>query len=264
MATARLTQVSNRTTIADTFVHLVRGVDEITLQLQSSPVRYPVSVTAVDRALGRCGLAIAGLDDIYSALREPQPFVLRIRQVAGTIITSPMQTRTAEPDRHNGLKLRCALPRVLTLSRRRSDFRAALAKTMRVDVRLCAGDQEYACQLSNLSVGGCLVCTANSSGLDPKTRDMSCDLQLYFPNGHSLALEGYVRRVYQASGHSSTYIAVRFTDDFDERHRGLWFYVCEIEREAVRQANGREGLRALAPSRLFMQDTQTEPQAHSV
>ncbi len=250
MAPTRDAQIGRFQDIIDTFVELTRHAHVVTLRFVNAAIHYPVSVVAVDRQKRTCLLDITSLGDIAGALAGGQPFILYAQAESAELRSSAMHNASAV-SRADRLGLRCPLPEQLTLRRRRSAFRAALATGMTVEVFLQAADGKCCkAKLCDLSVGGCLLSLPAGQVQDLSAGRARYRLSARFPNGQRLEAASRIRRLRRDAEEELVYLGVAFDIGLAEEERAVWFYVNEIEREAARQTNPRLR-RQLAPSRLF-------------
>ncbi|PAU76596.1 HD domain-containing phosphohydrolase [Halomonas salipaludis] len=200
---------------------------------------------------------ITAVREIANEIGGVKPLRL-MGQARGAMLTTPPLVFQGWVEAPGRLQFRCDYPEQLWVMHRREVFRAELGPGMSVAATLGFDDGqervELAGQLSNLSLGGCLLEVPMSAAVHLRSGQHLEALTLRFPNRQQLTTSAFVRHI-QADGEQQVRLGCEFADVNAELERRLWYFVREIEREGAR--NGLEGNRDLSPSALFAADENT-------
>ncbi|GEN27955.1 hypothetical protein HVA01_16010 [Halovibrio variabilis] len=193
---------------------------------------------------------LSSVDYLLRHLQEGAAFYLR-GQAQGKVIKTPLLQLT-ETRQAGGRFLCCSdYPETLDVLQRREAFRAELRMGMRVPVRLGVGDNAVEGELCDLSQDGCqLELPLAASGLLSEASD-PLKLAFTFPDGTSFEVMANPRHQKTDAEKHLLRVGFSFTGCSAEQERQIWYFVCEIEREAARYKKEQQGERQ--PSPLFAQ-----------
>lgn len=198
-------------------------------------------------------LDISAIREVAGALKRGQPFRL-LGQARDKMLRTPALVMSECFETEGRLRCLCPYPFSLDILQRRESFRAKLRLGMEVGAILRGGEEEAPIQgdLKDLSLDGCqleLPLGAASRLASP----LPLEIELCFPNGSRLVIRASPRHHEADTERQAVRVGFQFVAPSGAQERQLWFFVREIEREAVRQSN--EADVSLLPSLLF----QTEP-----
>lgn len=183
-------------------------------------------------------------------LQEGAVFYLR-GQIEGKMVRTPPLTLT-EVRRVGGRYLCCSdYPVSLGVLQQRESFRAELRLGMEVAVTLHEqGHETVQGELRDLSQDGCQVeLPLTASGILSEAQGRPLKLTLAFPDGTRFTVQGEVRHQKADPQQQFLRVGLRFAQRSAEQERQIWYFVCEIEREAARYH--KEARDERQPSPLF-------------
>lgn len=192
---------------------------------------------------------LSSVDYLLHHLQEGVAFYLR-GQAQGKIVETPLLQLTEA--RYVGGRFLCCsdYPDTLNVLQRRESFRAELRMGMLVEASLCSGDISISGELRDLSKDGCrLELPLAASGLLAQAV-VPLTLALTFPDG--TYFEVFAKAQHQKTNADCHLLRVgfRFSECSAEQERQIWYFVCEIEREAARYNKEQQAERK--PSALFL------------
>lgn len=190
--------------------------------------------------------------------KMPESFVLTGRAGGTLLQTAPLRPRQ-RLEVAGRVQIACDWPQWLEVLHRRSTFRAELNARMEVLVTVKAenSDRLFGGRLLDLSLGGCrLELQAAGGAAELQAEHVLERIELQFPNGQKVNLNGVVRHAQISGDWQSVRFGCGFGELSAELERRLWFYVREIEREGARTAVGGDA--SLAPSALFVRPEQSK------
>jgi len=193
---------------------------------------------------------LSSVEHLVIRLQEGEGFFLR-GQVKGKMVRTPRLTLT-EVRRVGGRYLCCSdYPASLGVLQQRESFRAELRMGMKVTATLLGQSHEAVQgELRDLSQAGCqLELPLAASGILTEAQSYPLRLELGFPDGTRFAVQGTVRHQNTDPEQQLLRAGLRFAQCSADQERQIWYFVCEIEREASRYHKEAEGERQ--PSPLF-------------
>ncbi|MYL24641.1 phosphohydrolase [Halomonas alkaliantarctica] len=193
---------------------------------------------------------LSSVDYLLSRLQDGATFFLR-GQSQGKVVRTPSLELTEV--RHAGGRYLCCsdYPAYLDVLQRRESFRAELRMGMEVPVTLF-GHDDLAVQgeLKDLSQEGCQVeLPLTASGILAQADAEPIKMAFKFPDGTYFEVQGEVRHQKTDPDQQLLRIGFRFTHCSSDQERQIWYFVCEIEREASRYKKDNQAGRQ--PSPLF-------------
>lgn len=211
----------------------------------------PEPIVLLEQDPGRMlTMDLSAVGHLVLRLQEGEAFSLR-GQVEGKVVRTPLLSLT-EVRRAGGRYLCCShYPESLWVLQQRESFRAELRMGMKVSVTLQGSHQEAVKgDLRDLSQDGCqLELPLSASGILTETRNSQVQLELAFPDGTRFTVQGAVRHQATDPDQQLLRAGLQFEQCSSEQQRQLWYFVCEIEREAARY--DKEAQEARQPSPLF-------------
>ncbi|TVP50495.1 MAG: phosphohydrolase [Halomonas sp.] len=191
---------------------------------------------------------LSSVDYLLHLLQAGTAFYLR-GQAQGKVLRTPLLYLTET--RHAGGRFLCCsdYPSALDVLQRRESFRAELRMGMTVAAGLHRGDVVVEGELRDLSQEGCLLeLPMAASGLLAEA-DGPLKLTFSFPDG--TYFEALVNPRHQKANaeHHLLRVGFNFVGCDAEQERQIWYFVCEIEREAARYQKEAQSDRQ--PSPLF-------------
>ncbi len=179
-------------------------------------------------------------------------------QTQGSLVrTAVLRARPRIGSARNDLLFICDYPESATLLHRRTTFRAGLHRGMKAEVDLLAPTGAAAPPirgvLKDLSLGGCLMEVPLAAAVELRNERHQARMTVRFPNGEHFRTRGYVRDIRPNAQWSAGLVGYEFLSDAPEFERLVWYFVKEIERQAVH--SDVQNRRALRPSPLFSPDT---------
>lgn len=219
----------------------VRG-DGLMLRVLGTGTAHPMRLCALDEPRAR--LCWQSTSRHRPVVRAGDRVQFEAHGRAGHLVSSALRC-TVAPDG----TLYTRLPLRLTLRHARRDWRARpLPGEMIVHATITRpGDIPLRARLVDLSVGGCRLALPGDAA--PESGE-HVNLCLCFPNGERALFGARVVEV-ACSADRGRQAGLTFAGVSDAQTRQLWFFTCEIDREAERRRRDRGELRALAASPLF-------------
>ncbi|REC94400.1 HD domain-containing phosphohydrolase [Kushneria indalinina] len=247
---ARHLDISAPDQIVETFADLTGNDARLSIRFEGLDVQYPVTLALLDRDLHQCVLRANNLEDLESLLTQRLPFYLDIQHTSMSM-TSAMMRPLKVDGQADRIDIRSALPVSLKLTRQRNLFRATLERGMKVNMLMTAqrGGSEVEGRLVDLSIGGCLIAVSVNDAINFQIGMSLHRLRAVFPSSEAFDAAGCVRHMRCSDNSNDVLVGVVFDASLADFERQVWFYVREIEREAVRLEAPPE--RVVAPSRLF-------------
>lgn len=193
-------------------------------------------------------------------LSSIEPWILRLQdgamfylrgQVEGKMVRTPPLGLT-EVRRVGGRYLCCSdYPVSLGVLQQRESFRAELRLGMKVAVTLHGQNHEAVQgELRDLSQDGCqLELPLTASGILTEAQSQPIKLTMAFPDGTRFIVPGAVRHQKADPEQQLLRVGLRFAQCNADQERQIWYFVCEIEREAARYDKDAQDERQ--PSPLF-------------
>lgn len=195
-------------------------------------------------------LDLSAVDHLLLDLQEGHPFELQ-GQAGGSLVVAP-GLHLGEISRAGGRYLcRSDYPDFLDVLQRRESFRAQLRLGMAVSVTLTdTSHGNLQGELRDLSQQGCRVeLPMSASGPLVEAGSSALLLGFTFPDGTYFEVRGEARHTQALTDQKALQVGFLFTDCSTEQERQIWYFVCEIEREAARYR--KEGEMERQPSPLF-------------
>lgn len=248
--TARHLDINAPEQIVDTFAELISNDVQITLCFEGLDIQYPVDLGRLDRDLHQCVLRAVCLEDLAALLEQKTPFHLSIRDTS-VLMTSAMMRPLKTIAQGDWIDIRTALPTSLKLTRQRNLFRATLASGMRVNMVMTSHRDGTSIEgrLMDLSIGGCLIAVTVNDAINFQLGMPLHHMRAIFPSGEAFDAAGSVRHMRCSDDGEKVLLGIVFDNSLADFERQVWFYVREIEREAVRLEPVEES--RVSPSRLF-------------
>ncbi|MFC0336238.1 HD-GYP domain, c-di-GMP phosphodiesterase class II (or its inactivated variant) [Kushneria avicenniae] len=236
--------------IVETFADLTGHDARLSIRFEGLEVQYPVTLALLDRDLHQCVLRASDLTDLNEHLSQRLPFYLEIQHTSMSM-TSALMRPLKTSGQADWVDIRAALPVSFKLTRQRNLFRATLERGMKVNMLMTAqrGGNEVEGRLVDLSIGGCLIAVSVNDAIHFQIGMPLYRLRAVFPSSEAFDASGCVRHMRCSDNSGDVMVGVVFDASLADFERQVWFYVREIEREAVRLEAPPE--REVAPSRLF-------------
>lgn len=177
---------------------------------------------------------LSSVNYLLSRLQQGEQFFLR-GQSQGKVVRTSLLSLT-ETRRLGGRFLCCSnYPVAVDVLQRRESFRAELRMGMVVSTAVFGeGDKGIAGELRDLSQSGCQVeLPLMASGVLAEA-DRPLKLAFTFPNGTYFELCGIARHQKTDPERHLLRVGFQFVNGSAEQARQIWYFVCEIEREAAR------------------------------
>ncbi|MBZ5488558.1 PilZ domain-containing protein [Halomonas aquamarina] len=194
---------------------------------------------------------LSSVDYLMGRLQQGEAFYLR-GQAQNKVVRTPSLNLT-EVRRSGGRLLCCSdYPATLDVLQRRESFRAELRMGMVVSANVFGvlGDT-VAGELRDISQDGCqLELPLTASGILAETEG-PLKLAFSFPDGTYFEGHGAARHQKVDPERHLLRVGFKFTGFTAEQERQVWYFVCEIEREAARYK--KEGADGRQSSPLFEQ-----------
>ncbi|MGS2742049.1 HD domain-containing phosphohydrolase [Halomonas sp. LS-001] len=193
---------------------------------------------------------LSSVDYLLPQLQDGVSFSLH-GQSQGKLVRTPSLELT-EVRRSGGRYLCCShYPSYLDVLQRRDAFRAELRMGMQVQVTLLGADNQVVNgELRDLSQEGCQVeLPMSASGILAAADRSPVKMALKFPDGTYFEVYGEARYQKTEPDQQLLRAGFRFSRCSSEQERQVWYFVCEIEREAARYERENQGNRQ--PSPLF-------------
>jgi c-di-GMP-binding flagellar brake protein YcgR len=215
----------------------------------ATPDARPEPIVLMEQHLGQTlVMDLSSVDYLLHHLQGGAAFYLR-GQAQGKVVQTPLLYLT-ETRRAGGRFLCCSdYPENLELLQRRESFRAELRMGMSVQAGLHGNDAAIEGELRDLSQDGCqLELPLAASGLLAEAQ-APLKLTFTFPDGTYFEALGNARHQKTDAERHLLRVGFSFADCSAEQERQIWYFVCEIEREAARYKKEEQGERQ--PSPLF-------------
>lgn len=191
---------------------------------------------------------LSSVDYLLPRLQEGATFFLR-GQAKGKVIRTPSLELTEV--RHAGGRYLCCsgYPDYLDVLQRRESFRAELRMGMEVPVTLYGHDSlAVQGELRDLSQEGCQVeLPMTASGILSQAESQPLKMAFKFPDGTYFEVQGEARHQKTEPDQQLLRIGFRFLDCNSDQERQIWYFVCEIEREASRYNKENQASRQSSP-----------------
>ncbi|MBP5980942.1 MAG: PilZ domain-containing protein [Halomonas sp.] len=202
----------------------------------------------IDKALV---MDLSSVNYLLGRLQSGETFYLQ-GQAHGKVARTPLLTLTET--RHSGGRFLCCsdYPATMDVLQRRESFRAELRMGMAVTASVFGVLGEVAVgELRDISQEGCqLELPMTASGILAEA-DAPLKLALSFPDGTYFEGHGIARHQKVDSERHLLRVGFKFANFTSEQERQIWYFVCEIEREAARYK--KEVQEDRQPSPLFEQ-----------
>ncbi|MGM0833653.1 PilZ domain-containing protein [Halomonas qaidamensis] len=200
---------------------------------------------------------LSSVDHLLSRLQQGESFFLR-GQSQGKVVRTPLLSLTET--RHAGGRFLCCsdYPATLDVLQRRESFRAELRFGMAVPASLSGESGEHIVgELRDLSQDGCQIeLPLTASGVLSEA-DRPLALAFTFPDGTYFEVQGVPRHQKTDPERHLLRVGFHFANCSSEQERQIWYFVCEIEREAARYS--KEAQEDRQPSPLFEQPSKRAP-----
>ncbi|SDJ65099.1 HD domain-containing phosphohydrolase [Billgrantia gudaonensis] len=226
--------------------------------LLDKPASSPQPVLLTEQVVGESLLLdVTAIREVSSQLKRGLGFRL-LGQIDGKMVRTPMLK--AENCSVSGDRVVCVsdYPLYLEELQRRESFRARLRLGMEVGAIL-RGDDDASAQgdLKDLSLEGCQLELPASVASLLATSAHPLEIELCFPDGTRFTVKGSPRHQASDPERQALRVGFRFEAITGEQERKLWYFVREIEREAMRSAG--DGDNGRLPSLLFQAQSATPP-----
>ncbi|MBR9902781.1 MAG: phosphohydrolase [Gammaproteobacteria bacterium] len=236
------------TTVIESLLNTLIETGGVSLCLAAAGAR-PEPIVLMEQYPGQAlVMDLSSVDYLLHHLQGGADFYLR-GQAQGKVMQTPLLHLT-ETRQAGGRFLCCSdYPASLEVLQRRESFRAELRMGMVVSASLYDGDVKIEGELRDLSQDGCqLELPLAASGLLAKAA-ISLKLAFTFPDGTYFEVLGEARHQKTDAERHLLRVGFSFVDCSAEQERQIWYFVCEIEREAARYKKEQQGERQ--PSPLF-------------
>ncbi|WP_339884432.1 HD domain-containing phosphohydrolase [Vreelandella maris] len=236
------------TTVIESLLNALIETGGVSLCLATDDAR-PEPIVLMEQYRGQTlVMDLSSVDYLLHHLQGGAAFYLR-GQAQGKVVQTPLLRLTET--RHAGGRFLCCsdYPATLDVLQRRESFRAELRMGMVVAASLGDGDAEVAGELKDLSQDGCqLELPLAASGLLAEAAN-SLKLTFTFPDGTYFEVLGDARHQKTDAERHLLRVGFNFVECSAEQERQIWYFVCEIEREAARYNKEQQDERQ--PSPLF-------------
>ncbi|MBL1270704.1 MAG: PilZ domain-containing protein [Halomonas sp.] len=236
------------TTVIESLLNTLIETGGVSLCLAADNAR-PEPIVLMEQHQGQTlVMDLSSIDYLLHRLQGGAEFYLR-GQAQGKVVQTPLLQLT-ETRQTGGRFLCCSdYPLSLEVLQRRESFRAELRMGMVVQAGLHAGDAEVEGELRDLSQDGCqLELPLAASGLLAEAAN-PLKLTFTFPDGTYFEVLGEARHQKTDAERHLLRVGFNFVECSAEQERQIWYFVCEIEREAARYKKEEQGERQ--PSPLF-------------
>ncbi|NVF14518.1 HD domain-containing phosphohydrolase [Vreelandella maris] len=236
------------TTVIESLLNALIETGGVSLCLATADARPEPIVLMEQHRDQTLVMDLSSVDYLLHHLQGGAAFYLR-GQAQGKVIQTPLLRLTET--RHAGGRFLCCsdYPATLDVLQRRESFRAELRMGMVVAASLGDGDAEVAGELKDLSQDGCqLELPLAASGLLAEAAN-SLKLTFTFPDGTYFEVLGDARHQKTDAERHLLRVGFNFVECSAEQERQIWYFVCEIEREAARYNKEQQDERQ--PSPLF-------------
>ena len=241
-------ETTANTTVIESLLNTLIETGGVSLCL-AMPDARPEPIVLMEQHPGQTlVLDLSSVDYLLHHLQGGATFYLR-GQAQGKVVQTPLLHLT-ETRQSGGRFLCCSdYPETLNVLQRRESFRAELRMGMVVEASLRGGDVCVEGELRDLSQDGCqLELPLAASGLLAEAAS-PLTLTFTFPDGTYFEVLGNARHQKADAERHLLRVGFNFVECSPEQERQIWYFVCEIEREAVRYKKEEPGERQ--PSPLF-------------
>lgn len=236
------------TTVIESLLATFIETGGVSLCLATADAR-PEPIVLMEQHRGKTlVMDLSSVDYLLHYLQAGAAFCLR-GQAQGKVIQTPLLHLTET--RHAGGRFLCCsdYPATLDVLQRRESFRAELRMGMVVAAGLYCGNADVAGELKDLSQDGCqLELPLAASGLLAEAAS-PLKLTFTFPDGTYFEVLGNARHQKTDADRHLLRVGFNFVECSAEQERQIWYFVCEIEREAARYKKEQRSERQ--PSPLF-------------
>lgn len=236
------------TTVIESLLNTLIETGGVLLCL-ATPDARPEPIVLMEQYVGQAlVMDLSSVDYLLHHLQSGAAFYLR-GQAQGKAVRTPLLHLTET--RHSGGRFLCCsdYPAVLDVLQRRESFRAELRMGMVVLVNLHGGDAAIEGELRDLSQDGCqLELPMAASGVLSEASG-PLKLAFTFPDGTYFEVLGNARHRKTDAERHLLRVGFNFVEGGAEQERQIWYFVCEIEREAARYKKEDQSDRQ--PSPLF-------------
>ena len=236
------------TTVIKSLLNTLIETGGVSLCLAATGAR-PEPIVLMEQHQGQAlVMDLSSVDYLLHHLQGGAAFYLR-GQAQGKVLQTPLLQLT-ETRQAGGRFLCCSdYPASLEVLQRRESFRAELRMGMVVSTGLYGGDAEIEGELRDLSQDGCqLELPLAASGLLAGAAS-PLKLAFTFPDGTYFEVLGEARHQKTDAERHLLRVGFNFVECSAEQERQIWYFVCEIEREAARYKKEEQNERQ--PSPLF-------------
>lgn len=236
------------TTVIESLLNTLIETGGVSLCLAAAGAR-PEPIVLMEQHLGQTlVMDLSSIDYLLHHLQGGAAFYLS-GQAQGKVVQTPL-LRLTETRQAGGRFLCCSdYPASLQVLQRRESFRAELRMGMVVSAGLRGGDAEIEGELRDLSQDGCqLELPLAASGLLAETT-APLRLAFTFPDGTYFEVLGEPRHQKTDAERHLLRVGFNFVECSADQERQIWYFVCEIEREAARYKKEEPSERQ--PSPLF-------------
>ncbi|AVI61803.1 HD domain-containing phosphohydrolase [Halomonas sp. GFAJ-1] len=242
--------VTSASTISD-YLNAMIESGGVSLCLAASGAR-PEPIVLMEQHSGEAlVMDLSSVGYLLGRLQQGEQFFLR-GQSQGKVLRTPLLSLT-ETRRTGGRFLCCSdYPVSIDVLQRRESFRAELRMGMVVSAAVVSADGESVQgELRDLSQDGCQIeLPLTASGVLAEA-DGPLKLAYTFPDGTYFEVLGVARHQKTDSERHILRVGFRFANCTSDQERQIWYFVCEIEREAARYK--KETQEDRQPSPLFEQ-----------
>lgn len=240
--------IANITAIESLLGTLIEG-GGVSLCLDAAGAR-PEPIVLMEQHPGQTlVMDLSSVSYLLHHLQDGAAFYLRA-QAQGKVVQTPLLHLTETRQAGGRFLCCCDYPATLAILQRRESFRAELRMGMVVTAGLYGSDTDVVeGELRDLSQDGCqLELPLAASGLlaaavKPLT------LAFTFPDGTYFEVLGNARHQKTDAERHLLRVGFNFVECSAEQERQIWYFVCEIEREAARYKKEEQSERQ--PSPLF-------------
>lgn len=245
------------TTIIESLLNTLIETGGVLLRLDTPDARSE-PVVLMEQYVGQAlVMDLSSVDYLLQKLQQGAAFYL-YGQAQGKMVQTPLLHLTEA--RHSGGRFLCCsdYPSNLHILQRRECFRAVLRMGMGmvVQVSLHGGDVVVEGELRDLSQNGCqLELPIAASGVLSETSN-PLKLAFTFPDGTYFEVLGNALHRQADPERHLLRVGFKFVEGGAEQERQIWYFVCEIEREAARYQKEDQSDRQ--PSPLFTLHTKRD------
>lgn len=241
-------QTLANTTVIESLLNTLIETGGVLLCLNKPDAR-PEPIVLMEQHVGQALMMdLSSVDYLLRYLQEGATFYLQ-GHAQGKVVRTPQLHLTET--RHAGGRFLCCsnYPSTLDVLQRRESFRAELRMGMVVLASLHGGDTTIEGELRDLSKDGCqLELPMAASGVLSEASG-PLKLAFTFPDGSHFEVLGHARHRKTDAERYLLRVGFNFVEGGAEQERQIWYFVCEIEREAARYKKEDQSDRQ--PSPLF-------------